>query len=86
MQETSRYDTETPASAPDAMESKAMELKWEGARNQVIGKAKELWGTLADSDLRAEGSAQDFIGRVQRHTGESLDSIRAKLFEDNEEK
>ncbi len=44
------------------------ELK--GHWNEVTGRLKEHWGQLTDDDLmRAEGSAEQLVGVVQRKTG-----------------
>jgi uncharacterized protein YjbJ (UPF0337 family) len=50
--------------------------KLQGTWNQILGKAKEQWGSLTDDDLRvAEGNMDQLIGRIQRRTGETREVI-----------
>lgn len=51
-----------------------------GFWDQVIGKAKERWGNLTEDELmKAKGNVQQFLGYIERQTGESPESIREKL-------
>jgi uncharacterized protein YjbJ (UPF0337 family) len=64
------------------MEKSAADLEWKGSWNELKGVLKEAWGDLTDDDLDvAEGQTQELFGRVQRKTGESLEAIRAKVFD-----
>lgn len=58
----------------------ASSVKWEGRWDQVKGKAKEAWGHLTDDDMDvAEGNMDQLVGKIKEKTGESAESIRAKL-------
>jgi uncharacterized protein YjbJ (UPF0337 family) len=48
--------------------------------NEVCGKLKEKWATLADDDLRNfNGNVDQLIGRIQQKTGESREAIERFL-------
>jgi uncharacterized protein YjbJ (UPF0337 family) len=64
------------------MADTSSDLKWQGRYDQIVGKAKELWGDLTDDDFdRAEGNAQKLLGIIEEKTGESLADIEEKLEE-----
>ena len=55
----------------------------EGNWLQLKGKIKEQWGKLTDDDLDVmQGHFEELIGNIERNTGEALENIRRKLFED----
>jgi uncharacterized protein YjbJ (UPF0337 family) len=55
-------------------------LKAEGDWNQLLGKAKQLWGELTDDDLAVvEGNLNELLGRIQAKTGSSMEEIRKRL-------
>lgn len=61
----------------------ARKMQWKGTWNEFTGTLKQIWGDITDDDLNvAEGEFEEAIGRVQRKTGESLESIRQKIFKD----
>ena len=58
----------------------ATQQKWSGRWQQVVGKAKELWGTLTDDDLKqAEGKVDALVGKIHEKTGETREAIEKKL-------
>lgn len=66
----------------DRMDDASVDLQWNGTWDELKGKAKRLWGTLTDDDVDvAEGNVQEFFGKVQKSTGETIEDIRAKLFD-----
>lgn len=57
-----------------------MDLKKEGAWDQVKGRVKEAWGAITDDDLdRTEGKFEQLVGTIREKTGESLDDVENKL-------
>lgn len=60
----------------------ANQLQIEGGWNELKGKVKQAWGQLNDDTLREfEGDAQEFIGLIQRQTGEGREQVAAQLQE-----
>ena len=58
----------------------ATDLNLEGKWDQMRGRVKEAWGTLTDDDLdRSEGKVDRLVGTIKEKTGESIDTIEAKL-------
>ncbi|GAA4383398.1 CsbD family protein [Hymenobacter koreensis] len=54
------------------------ELRARGGWNEVKGKAKQQWGHLTDDDLDyQEGKQDEWFGRLQQKTGESMDDLKA---------
>jgi len=52
-------------------------LKFTGSWNEVVGKMKQRYGNLTDSDLIfTEGKEQELLGRLQRKLGMSEQEIR----------
>ncbi len=48
----------------------------EGGWNELKGKVKQRWGKLNDDELKAfEGNVDEFVGMLQRKTGETHDSV-----------
>ena len=57
-----------------------MTMQDDGYWHEMRGKAKQVWGNLTDDDLKvAEGNLEEFLGKIQAKTGESLETIREKL-------
>ncbi len=51
--------------------------KVRGNWNIVKGKLKQQYGDLTDNDLTyAEGQEEEFLGRLQRKTGETKQSLK----------
>ncbi len=57
--------------------------KWEGRWDQLVGRAKKLWGDLSDDPiLESEGDYQTLVGWIKEKTGESKEEIERKLNEE----
>lgn len=55
----------------------ATEDKMKGNWNVIKGKLKQQWGDLTDDDLTyAEGQEDELLGRIQKKTGESKESVK----------
>lgn len=53
------------------------ELRTRGNWNEIKGQAKQKWGSLTDDDLNYEEGKQDeWFGRLQHKTGETIDDIK----------
>jgi uncharacterized protein YjbJ (UPF0337 family) len=53
------------------------ELRARGNWNEIKGQAKQKWGSLTDDDLNYEEGKQDeWYGRLQQKTGETIDDIK----------
>ncbi|SHJ42188.1 Uncharacterized conserved protein YjbJ, UPF0337 family [Hymenobacter daecheongensis DSM 21074] len=53
------------------------ELRARGNWNELKGKAKQQWGHLTDDDLDyAEGKQDEWFGRLQHKTGQTVDEIK----------
>ncbi|WBO83791.1 CsbD family protein [Hymenobacter yonginensis] len=53
------------------------ELRARGNWNEIKGQAKQKWGSLTDDDLDYEEGKQDeWYGRLQQKTGETIDDIK----------
>lgn len=51
--------------------------KSKGNWNETKGKLKQKWGVLTDNDLvYEEGKEDEFIGKIQKKTGEAKESIK----------
>lgn len=62
------------------MTDKRRDARLEGNWQQMQGRVKEAWGALTDDDTqRARGSWDRLVGVVRERTGESLESVEAKL-------
>ena len=54
------------------------ELRTRGNWNQIKGEAKQKWGSLTDDDLDyADGKQDEWFGRLQEKTGDTIDDIKA---------
>lgn len=50
--------------------------KWEGRWDQLVGKAKSLWGNLTDDDFtRAKGDYEQLVGVIKERTGKTAEEI-----------
>jgi uncharacterized protein YjbJ (UPF0337 family) len=55
-------------------------LELKGDWNITKGKLKQKWATLTDDDLQyAEGKLEEVVGRIQKRTGATRESIAAAL-------
>ncbi|MFP4368383.1 MAG: CsbD family protein [Candidatus Kapaibacterium sp.] len=55
-------------------------LEIKGNWNEIKGKLKQEWGELTDDDLkREEGRDEELIGRIQKKTGQTRDTIVKKI-------
>ena len=53
------------------------ELQARGNWNQLKGEAKQKWANLTDDDLAySEGKQDEWFGKLQEKTGETVDSIK----------
>ena len=57
-------------------------LQVKGEWNIIKGNLKQKWATLTDDDLQfAEGKQDELHGRIQKRTGESLESVEKTISE-----
>ena len=57
-------------------------LEHKGDWNIAKGKLKQKWAHLTDDDLHyAEGKRDELKGRIQKRTGETLETIEKALQE-----
>jgi uncharacterized protein YjbJ (UPF0337 family) len=57
-------------------------LESKGDWNITKGKLKQKWAKLTDNDLRfAEGKTEELIGRIQKRTGETRETVEKALNE-----
>ncbi|RTQ45878.1 CsbD family protein [Hymenobacter gummosus] len=53
------------------------ELRARSNWNEIKGQTKQKWGQLTDDDLTYEEGRQDeWFGRLQEKTGETIDDIK----------
>ena len=58
-------------------------LEIKGNWNLMKGKLKQKWAKLTDDDLRfVEGKEDELIGRIQKRTGETRESVERALRKD----
>ena len=58
------------------------DLKDEGRFDRAKGRIRSMWGKVTNDDIeRARGNLENLIGRIKERTGESAESVRAKLNE-----
>ena len=51
-----------------------------GQWDQLVGKAKRVWGELTEDDvLKAEGSADKLFGVIEKRFGDTKELIKSKL-------
>lgn len=52
----------------------------QGKWDQIVGKAKRIWGELTDDDFKkAEGSADKLYGFIQQKFGDTKEVIQDKI-------
>ena len=57
-------------------------LQVKGEWNIIKGNLKQKWAALTDDDLQfAEGKQDELHGRIQKRTGESLESVEKTIGE-----
>ena len=57
-------------------------LQIKGEWNIIKGNLKQKWAELTDDDLQLiEGKQDELLGRIQKRTGESLDSVKSAIKE-----
>lgn len=57
-------------------------LEVKGDWNIIKGHLKQKWATLTDDDLRyIDGKKDELLGRIQKRTGASLESVEAAIHE-----
>jgi uncharacterized protein YjbJ (UPF0337 family) len=57
-------------------------LEIKGDWNITKGKLKQKWAKLTDDDLQyAEGKQAEFVGRIQKRTGETREAVEKALKE-----
>ena len=55
-------------------------LEFKGRWNEVKGSLKQKWAQLTDDDLLfEEGKEDELLGRIQKRTGETKETIREYL-------
>lgn len=68
----------TPMDANNNGIDDSTELRARGNWNELKGQAKQKWGNLTDDDLSyQEGEQDEWYGRLQQKTGETIDDIKA---------
>lgn len=51
-----------------------------GQWDQLVGKAKRVWGELTDDDvLKAEGSSDKLFGIIQERFGDTKEKVKARI-------
>ena len=61
----------------------ASRQKWEGRWEQLVGRAKKLWGKVTNDDLmQAEGDYERLVGIIHEKTGQTRLEIEKSLNED----
>ncbi len=57
-------------------------LEIKGDWNITKGKLKQKWAALTDDDLQfVEGRQDEFIGRIQKRTGETREAVEKAIKE-----
>jgi uncharacterized protein YjbJ (UPF0337 family) len=57
-------------------------LEIKGDWNITKGKLKQKWAKLTDDDLQfAEGKSEELIGRIQKRTGETRETVEKAVKE-----
>lgn len=57
-------------------------LQIKGDWNRIKGKMTQKWAQLTDDDLQyVEGKQEEMLGRIQKRTGESRETIEKALKE-----
>jgi uncharacterized protein YjbJ (UPF0337 family) len=54
--------------------------KWEGRWDQLVGKARKLWGNITDDEVQqAKGDYEQLLGRIKEKTGKTRQQIEEAL-------
>lgn len=54
--------------------------QWKGNWNVIKGKLKQKYANLTDDDLvYREGQEDEFLGRIQKKTGDSKEAIKSYI-------
>jgi uncharacterized protein YjbJ (UPF0337 family) len=54
--------------------------KWQGRWEQLVGKAKSVWGNLTDDRIQeAQGDYERLVGVIHEETGKSREEIEKEL-------
>ena len=62
------------------------EQEIQGGWNQLKGEAKKRWGQLSEDELlQFEGSTDQFVGLLQRKTGEAKEAVQKWVKEMNDQ-
>jgi uncharacterized protein YjbJ (UPF0337 family) len=57
-------------------------IEFKGDWKIIKGKLKQRWAKLTDKDLKyAEGKAEELFGRIQKRTGETLETVQKAVHE-----
>ena len=63
-----------------------MSLQLKGNWNQIKGNLKQKYAKLTDDDLMfQEGQEDTILGKLQEKTGESVESLREMIFQEEKE-
>ena len=55
-------------------------LEMKGDWNITKGKLKQNWATLTDDDLQyVEGKQEELLGRIQKRTGETRETVEKAI-------
>lgn len=61
-------------------------LEIKGDWNIAKGKLKQKWSTLTDDDLQyLEGKQEELLGRIQKRTGETRETIEKAIRESSKD-
>jgi len=56
------------------------EMKRQGTLDRIKGRVRSTWGELTDDDFdKARGNIEELVGRIKEKTGQSIESIQARL-------
>ena len=56
------------------------DLQREGRVDQLRGRIRSTWGTVADEDIaRSRGNRETLVGTIKEKTGEAAEAVREKL-------
>lgn len=55
-------------------------MKIHGDWNQLKGRVREEWAEITDQEMEeARGNWEQFVGTIQRKTGETAEAVQEKL-------
>ena len=59
-----------------------MRQQSEGKFEELRGKIRSTWGNITDEDIeKSRGDVEQLVGKIKEKTGESTQSIKARLEE-----